>query len=148
MISKKAVGAVIVFLIVLVGLAAFLLSKIRSGSGEARRSPYVAVYMASGDIYFGKAAWFPRFKLENVWYLQRGVNAQNQQELSVAPFSNVFWGPMNELYPNSEQVIFWTYLRSDSELAKALENPSSVGQQPLPSAPENVPVEEGTEDSQ
>ncbi|RJQ29943.1 hypothetical protein C4571_00245 [Candidatus Parcubacteria bacterium] len=122
---KKFIVLLIVFVVLLVALVVVLTMDLR-GAKTSSKSPYSAVYMASGDIYFGKLSWFPWPKLTNVWYLQRAVDENNQPQLSVAPFPGVFWGPMDEMTLNPRQVIFWTSLRTDSQLAQALANPSAL----------------------
>ena len=102
--------------------------------------------MATGDIYFGKMSWFPWPRLRGVWYLQRTVSEANQPQLGVIPFSSVFWGPVDSMYLNPRQIVFWTNLRSDSELAKALGNPSILNQLQSPqggAVPQGNPTGEG-----
>ena len=110
----------------------------------ASPSPYTAVYMTSGDIYFGKFSRFPTPHLKEVWFVQRAAGQNNQQQFSVVPFTSAFWGPVNELYLNSKQILFWTRLRSDSQVAKGLKDPAlfrngqsgAVNQPP----PQNIPA--------
>ncbi len=126
------IGAGLVLIVILLALVAVLTVKYWRVRGEASVSSYTAVYMASGDIYFGKMHWFPRSRLTNVWYLQRSVNQQNQPQLSLAKFQDVFWGPVDEIYLNSDQILFWTSLRNDSQVVKAFVNPSLLQQQAQP----------------
>lgn len=102
-----------VAVVVLLGVAWWLLA----GRGE---KPYTAVYLQTGDIYFGKMSWFPWPRLKEVWFLQRTVGAENQPQLGVAPFKTVFWGPTDEVRLNPKQIIWWTTLREDSELLKGI----------------------------
>jgi hypothetical protein len=97
------------------------------GSGT---SSYTAVFLTSGDVYFGKLSWFPWPHLTNVWFLQRGVDQQNQPQLALTPFKSLFWGPAGNVYLNPKQILFWAPVGADSQVAKALENPSSVSQLP------------------
>jgi len=96
------------------------------GFSRKDESEFSAVYLTSGDIYFGKLSWFPRPTLTNVWYLQRGVSENNQPQLGVLPLKSVFWGPVDEITLNPKNILFWTNIRPDSEMAKALANPNSV----------------------
>ena len=89
-------------------------------------SAYSAVYLTTGDVYFGKLSWFPHPHMTNVWLLQRGVDAQNQPQLGASPFKNAVWGPMDEVTFSEKQIVFWTRLRSDSQVAKGFENPQSL----------------------
>ncbi|MDO8536902.1 MAG: hypothetical protein Q7R94_01495 [bacterium] len=135
MLSKKlvfiliAVVAFLVVLVIFVGSWAFgLLNQDPAGP-----SAYSAVYLATGDIYFGKLSWFPRPHLKNVWFLQRTAGPDGQTQLGLAPFGSAFWGPVDEVYLNPKQIILWTRLRNDSQVAKAFMNPQSL-QPPLPAA--------------
>ncbi len=119
----------VVAVVVLVALGVWLGSVLRGG-GTAGPSPYSAVLLSNGDMYFGKLSWFPAPRLTNVWVLQRTVDQNNQQQLGVGQFNKAFWGPMDELNLNSKEIVWWSRIRSDSQLAKAIENPSSVQQQP------------------
>lgn len=128
--SKTAiiVGLVIIAIVLIaigvwVGTAVFT-----AGANPAGPSPYSAVYLTTGDIYYGKLSWFPGPRLTDAWILQRTQNAQGQTQLGVVPFTSSFWGPVNEIDLNPNDIVFWTRLRNDSQLAQALANPSSVGQ--------------------
>jgi len=131
MLSKKLIIILVVAVVVLVAVGVWLVFWI---SGLSRPNPagpseYSAVYMSTGDIYYGKLDLFPRMRIRNVWFLQRGVDAQNQPQLGIAPFGTAFWGPVDEVYLNPQQVIFWTRLRNDSQVAKAFANPALFQQQ-------------------
>ncbi len=97
-------------------------------------SKYSAVYMTTGDIYFGELHWFPRPHLTNVWFLQKSVGADNQASFGVAPFRSAFWGPSNEIDLNPTQIVFYTRLRNDSQVAKVFDNPGLLSQ-PAPALP-------------
>lgn len=111
--------SVIVVVLVLAAMGAYKLYKFRH---PADASEYSAVYLKSGDIYFGKLDWLPWPRIKNPWILQKtqdgGVN--------VVPFASVFWSPVDMIYLNPKEVTFWTYLKSDSNIVKALRNPASV----------------------
>ncbi len=89
-----------------------------------RDSGYSAVYLRTGDLYFGKLVTFPYFGLKNVYNIQ--VNSQNQQNpLSIQKFSSVFWGPEDFLKINRDQVVWVTGLNKNGQLAELLRtNPS------------------------
>lgn len=125
---KKKTLAIIIILVVIVALivGAYLAVKIFNKPQELKASEFTAVYMTSGDIYFGKMSWFPRPKLQNVWYLQRGVDQQNNPQLSIAAFKKVLWSPIDEVRINPKQIILSTRIREDSELARALRDPAAV----------------------
>lgn len=127
MFSRKffvAVTAVLILVTAGVWLGVGLTGSRNSDSS----SDYSAVYLTTGDIYYGKLSWFPSPRLTNVWLLQRGIDQNNQAQLSVTQFTKAFWGPVDEINLNSRTIVFWTKLRSDSQLVKAFENPNLLQQ--------------------
>ena len=122
----------IAIIILLLALLAGLLFFIFSGSGgsssggksdsdvNSNPSKYSAVYLKTGDVYFGKLSWFPRLKLENPWFLQKIADAKGQPQISVAPLADAFWKPINEIYLNKDEIVFWTRLRIDSQVIPLL----------------------------
>jgi hypothetical protein len=110
--------------IVLIALGIWLGSMF--GPGTTKDSEFSAVYLTTGDIYFGKLAWFPKPHIENAWHLDRSVDADNKPQTSLVPVKNAVWGPSEDLYLNKDQIIFWSKLREDSPVAKAMRDPSSI----------------------
>jgi len=111
----------------------------------AGASEYSAVYLSTGEIYYGVLSWFPSPRLTNVWLLQRGVDQDNQPQLSIGAFNRSFWGPVDEVRLNPKQIIFWTRLRNDSQVLKLIQNPSTLQQQPQAQQPAASPAPTGTE---
>jgi len=116
---------------------------------KTETSEYSAVYLTSGDIYFGKLAWFPWPRIQDVWYLDRSVNQQTQaQEVNLLPMTSVFWGPSGELRLNPKEIIFTSKLRADSQVVSVIKGQGGAQnqQQQLPpqtiSEPEEVVTEE------
>jgi len=129
--SKRFAVIIIAIVVVLVILGVWAGSFL-AGSKQAGASGYTAVFLTSGDVYFGKLSWFPWPKLTKAWFLQRSVDQQNQPQLGLAPFSSVFWGPAGDVFLNPKQILFWAPIASDSSVAKAIENPDSIRQQAPP----------------
>jgi hypothetical protein len=124
--KKKTLIIIVLIIIAVLALGAYIAFKVLNKSPEMKASRFTAVYMTSGDIYFGKMDWFPWPRMKSVWYLQRSVDQSNNPQLGIAPFKKIVWSPIDEIYLNPKQMILWTKIKADSELAKALENPSSV----------------------
>ncbi len=146
MLPKKLIAVLVLIVLVVLIFGLWLGLKLMSPKNPAGPSEYSAVYLTTGDIYFGKLSWFPSLRLTNVWFLQRSVNQQNQAQLGLSALKNAFWGPVDEVHLNAKQVIFWTSLRNDSQLVQAFANPSSLqssGQQ-LPSQQLPSQVASGT----
>lgn len=133
--SKKivtiGVTLVVVAVLVLVALGIWLGSLIMGGdkSDAAAPSQYSVVSLATGEMYFGKLSWFPSPHLSKVWTLQRQVDKDNQTQMSLAEYGKAFWGPVDDLSINPKEIVWWSRLRNDSQIAKAIDNPSLLQQQ-------------------
>ena len=101
-------------------------------------SSYTAVYLSTGDLYFGQLRWFPTLALRNVYLLQ--ITQDPQTPLSLQKFTNVIWGPENKIKINRDQVVWMSRLRSDSQFVQAIERgPVPVGQQQLQQQLQQLP---------
>ncbi len=86
---------------------------------------YWAVYLDTGDLYFGKLNYFPKLSLSDAYLLQR--NEQNQQNpFSVSKFSNAFWGPEDKIYINEDNIVWKTKLKDDSQIVNFIKNPQQA----------------------
>ncbi len=124
-VSILIIVAVLVALGVWIGLSVFS-SRVPNPSGV---SPYTALYMTTGDIYFGKFSKFPEPHMTDVWFLQRSTTQNNQQQFGIVPFGTAFWGPVDDVHFSSNQILFRARLRNDSQVVKLMENPSLIQQQ-------------------
>ena len=133
--SKKLFTIVVVVVLVVIGLGIWLGVWISGaiGGGAASNpdaaSPYSAVYLTTGDVYFGKLSWFPSPHMTDVWFLQHSTAADGQTQFGVAPFTSLFWTPVDAISFNEKQIVFTTRLKNGSQLVQAIENPQSVQQQ-------------------
>lgn len=139
-----AIIIIIVVAVFLIGVGILVGKHVSGGNAMANSaslSPYSAVYLSTGDVYFGVLDWSPSPHIEDAWFLQHSTNAQGQPTIGVYPFNRVAWGPAGSVYFNSEQIIFWTRLGSTSSVAEAMANPDSngVAQQGNPSTPQISP---------
>lgn len=116
--NKFLLGIVVVLAVILVGLVAWQVF--------FTSSPMYAVYLKTGDLYFGKLVNFPSFGLKDVYTIS--VNQQDQKNpISVQKFSNVFWGPGDFMKINRDQVVWTNELSSDSQLVQLVkQNPNLV----------------------
>lgn len=119
-INKKMFVVVALALLVII---VALLSLVVVSINKPKLSKFSAVYLENGDIYFGKLSWFPRLNLSNTWFIQRNTDQAGGSQLNVNPFSGIFWGPDSKIYLNRDHVVFIVRLRTDSQVAKFLENP-------------------------
>ncbi len=84
-----------------------------------RPETYTAVYMNTGDLYFGRLHLFPSLSLTDVFLLQRNQN-DAANPLSLAKFSNVFWGPADRLELNRANVVWMTALDDTSKVLETI----------------------------
>ena len=127
------VKILIPILAVIVFVAGFYAKNLISKKGSAidiEVSPYSAVFLANGQVYFGKMVSKndSEFVLSDVFYLQiSGDAATTQAQLSQPKFSliklgNELHGPTNELYINTSQILFYEKLRNDSKVVESIKN--------------------------
>ena len=125
--SKKYIFLFLLIVIVLVIAGVFLGLYLSQGTSAATQlSPYSAVYLSTGDIYFGELSFAPWPRIKNPWFLQRTSDGEN---LNISPMAATFWGPSNVVNLNPKEIIFWTRLRADSQVASVMANPQAAQQQ-------------------
>lgn len=128
----KTLAIIVVILVAVFLIGVGILVGVRAvGGGDAANggaalSPYSAVYLTTGDIYFGVLDWSPSPHMEDAWFLQRSTDAQGQATVGVYPFSQAAWGPSNEVYFNAQDIVFWTRLSSMSSIAQLMANPAAA----------------------
>ncbi len=110
-INKILVGVVAVLVVVLIIVVLFQQFGVTPS--------FHAVYLRTGELYFGHLVRFPSFGLKQVYFLQ--VNAEDQQTpFRVQRFYDVFWGPDDFMKLNRDEVVWISKLRSDSQLLNLL----------------------------
>jgi len=87
--------------------------------------PYMAVYLATGDVYFGRTSLFPRVVIHNPWFLQRAEDGT----LSLESFSNAIWMPQGGMKINRDQIVFMSRLSSASSVIAVIEGRATPQQQ-------------------
>ncbi len=117
--TNKILLALVIILAVAFGVVLYW----QNGGFE---QPYYAVYLSTGDLYFGKLSHFPSLSLTDVWLLQRSSDANSQNQLGVARFDKAFWGPEDQLNLDSKNVVWTTKLKADSQLVQFFKNPQSA----------------------
>lgn len=103
------------------------------------RSDYYAVYLSTGDIYFGKLVCCSRYILEDPYYLR--VSQDQEAPISVERFQDAFWSPGGRLELNSEGVVWKVRLAPTSPVVEYIEARAQgkiVPQQQIPSIPQNL----------
>lgn len=98
-------------------------------SGTLPTSGYQAVFLSSGQVYFGKLeqgqGWLV---LKDVYYLQVEQNIQQGLQQGQLPsnfqlvkLGSEIHGPEDVMYIDSKNILFWENLKSDSQVMQAIE---------------------------
>ncbi|MGE4554682.1 MAG: hypothetical protein AB7D02_00900 [Candidatus Paceibacterota bacterium] len=132
-VEKKkdfAQKAILVLLLVLVAFLAYLVFK---NFKNIEQDKYYAVYLRTGDLYFGKISWFPKFTLKDVWFLQRATDNSGQVSFNLVKFSEAIYNPVDQLEINKDNVVWVARIDSSSPLIQEIKR-RKVTQSPLPTS--------------
>jgi len=80
-----------------------------------KKPTYHAVFLRTGDMYFGKLSRFPKLILSDVWFIQRNVD-EEQGGFNLMKYSNAMFGPEDKMEINKENVVWISKLRDDSQV--------------------------------
>ena len=92
------------------------------GMGGGR---YHAVYLETGDMYFGtlRGGWLSTMRMDDAWLLQ--VNQENKATpFSLTPLKNAFWGPKGGIEINRAKVVWTASLDKDGQVSAMLNDPA------------------------
>lgn len=84
-------------------------------------NPYYAVFLRTGDMYFGKLSRFPKLTLTDVWFIQRSTN-EEQSGFDLMKYSNAMFGPEDKMEINKENVVWISKLRDDSQVVNYIQD--------------------------
>ena len=102
------------------------------------KNPYSAVFLNTGDMYFGKLSRFPKLTLTDVWYLQVSTQ-EDQTGFNLAKFSDALFGPKDKMEINKENVVWISKLTDNSQVVSFIlqsKNSAMQNAQPQVAAPE------------
>jgi len=92
---------------------------------------YQAVFLTSGQVYFGKleasGSWL---KLTDIYYLQTSLPLQTtnsntpladaNQNIQLVKLGNELHGPTDAMYIGHKEVLFWENIKDDSKVVDAI----------------------------
>jgi hypothetical protein len=117
---------------------------------QTQNTGHHAVFLETGNIYFGELVTFPKYGLRNVYYLQVLPESQGGQ-LSLQKFTELFWQPQDFIQIDKDKVIWTAKLDPEGDLATLIrENPSLTAPnrtQPPPPEPEAGVIEPGDKET-
>lgn len=117
-------------LIVLGALAWFFMFR-GSASAQISGSNYQAVFLTSGQVYFGKLQFVDDkfMKLTNVFYIQTASSSATVQssattsgDLQLIKLGNEIHGPQDSMVIARDQVLFFENLKDDGKVAKTIKD--------------------------
>lgn len=108
-------------------------SSLRSdGAAMVENDRYQAVFLAGGQIYFGKLDFVSAdyMRLTEVFYVQSGANQPAGDEAEAAEGSDLqliklgeeVHAPEDEMFINRDQVLFFENLKQDGQVVELIEN--------------------------
>lgn len=92
------------------------------------KQSYWAVYLNTGDLYFGQLNRFPTLSLSDVWFIQR--NAQDTANpFTLVKFEQAFWKPENKIYLSEKDIVWKAKLQDDSPILDTIKNSAAAQNQ-------------------
>ncbi|MBZ1348986.1 MAG: hypothetical protein KY053_02040 [Candidatus Liptonbacteria bacterium] len=121
-INKKIILAalILIFTAITVGflVGVYLLPKLRNeGQTYAQRATYYGVLLETGDFYIGRLSRFPRWRMTDVYIIQRDETTNELTLLSLKETS--VWSP-DSIKINPKKVVIWGRVGRDSQIMETL----------------------------
>jgi len=123
-----------IFLVISLILIALLVYLIVLTVRKSSEDEYTAVYLNTGDLYFGKVVQFPKFGLKDVWFLQTQTDQTGQVNFTLIKFTDAVYLPEDRLEINKDNVIWMTKLDKNSPVIQEIKN-SRLNNTPNTQAP-------------
>lgn len=131
--KKRWVLPVVAVAVVLLLLGAVAWHMMKGNGGAPRDDRYQAVFLDNGQVFFGKLknTHGDYLTLESAYYTRKQdvpEDATEEQKaavnnnVSLARVGDEVYGPESTLRIKAEQVLFWQDLKSDSKVAKAIDD--------------------------
>jgi hypothetical protein len=78
------------------------------------KTEYAAVYLSTGELYFGQKSGLFSIKLDNSWLL----NKDDKGQYKLQEFKAAVWKPVGPMNISKDKIIFWTAIDESSDIAK------------------------------
>ena len=78
---------------------------------------YYAVYLKTGDLYFGHLSSFPMLTMTDVYYIQQN---ETDKTLGLQRFTDSVFSPENKITISRDNIVWTTKLKDDSQVVKAI----------------------------
>ena len=121
------INIILIAIIALLAVYVFVFNK--NINFELKRS-YYAVYLRTGDLYFGHLCkFFSKYTLTNVYFLQR----DEKGELSLQKFEQSAYQPEDKMILNKENIVWFSKIKDESPLIPVLEGKQALIPTTVPS---------------
>lgn len=135
--GKLETALIIILIIAAITLITYLGVRLFAGSftkSQVNSNQYQAVFLANGQVYFGKLqnVQGDYLRLINIYYLQVQQSVQpdaakpnqdgQQPQVSLAKLGSELHGPEDAMYISRDQVLFWENLKGDGKVSQAIKN--------------------------
>lgn len=124
----KWLAIAIAALVVAGGLLWFFVLR-GGGAGQIDSGDYQAVFLTSGQVYFGKLSFVDDkyMKLTDVFYIQTSSSSTDVQsssssnsDMQLIKLGNEIHGPKDSMVISRDQVLFFENLKDDGKVAKTI----------------------------
>jgi len=135
---------ILVLAVLILAIAVFI---VWGGKNISFQRPYYAVYLRTGDMYFGHLCRFPRLALTDVYFLQQTQN-EGKVGLILQKFEQAAFAPENKMELSRSNVVWVARLQANSQVVQFIEGRSSLvgssDSQSIPSviSPVSIPAPE------
>ncbi len=141
---------ILLFAVIVLAAVVVILGGVYYWQKFGSQKTYYAVYLDTGDLYFGELSTFPHWSLSDVWYLQRN----SQGNTSLAQFSKSPWGPDGTIELNKDKIVWSAKISDTSQLipylngsASELNSNQQSGTVNQPNGTSPAPTNQGTSTS-
>ena len=129
MFKNKPLLINIILIAIIALLAVYVFAFNKNINFELKRS-YYAVYLRTGDLYFGHLCkFFSKYTLTNIYFLQR----DEKGELSLQKFEQSAYQPEDKMILNKENIVWFSKIKDESPLIPVLEGKQALIPTTVPS---------------
>jgi len=129
MFKNKPLLINIILIAIIALLAVYVFAFNKNINFETQRS-YYAVYLRTGDLYFGHLCkFFSKYTLTNIYFLQR----DEKGELSLQKFEQSAYQPEDKMILNKENIVWFSKIKNESPLIPVLEGKQTPTPTTVPS---------------
>ena len=112
--------------IILIGFLSFMRTGV--SAVQPKKDTYQAVFLANGQLYFGKLEVLPdAYVLKDIYYLQsnkiplEGKKGETGEKIQLIKLGEELHGPEDTIYIERSHMLLWENLKPDSKIIQAIQ---------------------------